>query len=95
LDFAKGDVEAAEARLAGLQTLPQWFDDMVAMGRIEEAAARQKASGLAPTVTHARLLEAAGYLCKDTEDSADEQDWLGDSATDIADLNWCESPPVS
>lgn len=95
LEFAKDDVEAAEARLAGLQTLVDWFDDMVAMGRIEAAAARQKASGLAPTVTHARLLEAAGYLCKDTENSKDAQDWLGDSATEITDLNWCESPPVS
>ncbi|MGB3627108.1 MAG: hypothetical protein WA989_14855 [Henriciella sp.] len=95
LDFARADAAAAAARLAGLQTLPQWFDDIVAMGRVEEAAARQKASGLAPTVEHARLLEAAGYLCKDVDDGEDAEAWLGVPDEDISELNWCESPPVS
>lgn len=98
LAFAKADVAGAQGRLAGLQSLPQWFDDMVAMGRIEEAAARHETSGLAPTVEHARLLEAAGYLCKDTDETEDDEAWLGETSEDISDLNWCESPespPVS
>ena len=90
-EFAVADVGQIEARLGGLQNFSSWVSDSVAMGRIPEVANRLKTSGLSPDVEQARLLEAAGFLCKGAEDGPSEDFTLGDTAH-LTDLNWCEKP---
>ncbi|MEM9055213.1 MAG: hypothetical protein AAGB16_07800, partial [Pseudomonadota bacterium] len=61
--FAATEIENAERRLAGLQNLPDWFDDKVRMGRLEEGAARYRKSGLTPTEHQVYVLRDGGYIC--------------------------------
>lgn len=92
--FATNDVAQIEARLGGLQNFSNWFSDTVAMGRIPEVVERLKASGLTPSEEQARLLEAAGYLCKGVGDEPSEDFTLGDTGH-LTDMNWCETPAES
>ena len=60
---AQSEISGHQRRLRGLQTLPAWFDDKVAMGGIAEAAARYRKSGLTPTDRQVYTLREAGYVC--------------------------------
>ncbi len=60
---AQSEISNHQQRLRGLQTLPAWFDDKVAMGEIAEAAARYRKSGLTPTDRQVYTLREAGYIC--------------------------------
>jgi len=60
---AQSDISGHQQRLRGLQTLPAWFNDKVAMGDIAEAAARYRKSGLTPTDRQVYTLREAGYIC--------------------------------
>ncbi|WP_300381966.1 hypothetical protein [Henriciella sp.] len=89
LEYVESDFEEVRTRLAGVQTLQEWFSDKVASGDIVAGVERYKASGLAPEIRDARLLEAAGYLCAD--DLENDQDWeLGHELDYLKDLEWCE-----
>ncbi|WP_084400050.1 hypothetical protein [Henriciella aquimarina] len=92
LGYADDAWGAAAGRLEGLQTLPEWFDDMVATGELEAAVERYRTSELAPTQEQAELLVAAGYLCRE----GDDDDWtLGQDNEHLEKLGWCENPGVS
>lgn len=94
--IAEAKLQLSRARLAGLQTLPQWFDDKVAVSEVAEAADRYRNSGLAPDPFDAGLLEAGGYLCRST--SAGAGKWqLGENTAHLSDLDWCPvaSPAAS
>lgn len=94
MGYAESSWGAAAGRLKGMQTLPKWFDDMVATGELPAAAERYRESGLAPTSEQARLLEAAGYLC--ARAGTDEAVWeYGEETGHLDALKWCESPAVS
>lgn len=91
LEYAKTDLDNTGVRLQGMQTLPEWFDEMVARGELATAAERFRKSGLSPDEKHASLLEAAGYLCGD--ESEDDMDWsLGSDIEHLKDVEWCDAP---
>lgn len=86
------DIRTLEQRLAGLQTLENWFDDKVAMGQLDEAAGRQRRSGLAPNVSQTDLLREAGYICVDGASAPGTQPvhQHGDNAPEhVIGLVWC------
>ena len=90
LTLAEAKLEAARARLAGLQNLSNWFDDKVATGEISAAADRVQKSGLSPNPQDAGLLEAAGYLCRKSLGTSD--DWAyGEDNQHLEKLEWCSS----
>ncbi len=92
--IAEAKLQLSRARLAGLQTLPQWFDDKVAVSEVAEAAERYRTSGLAPDPFDAGLLEAAGYLCRN--DGAGAGKWqLGENTSHLSDLDWCPAPTAA
>jgi hypothetical protein len=94
LEQARTDLDAARGRLSGLQNLPNWFDDKVAAGELDEAAHRFRESGLSPDPIDAGLLEAAGYLCRKALGNSD--DWqFGDDNEHLKKLEWCSSANIS
>ena len=94
IEVAQAKLDAARSRLAGLQTLPEWFDDKVAIGEVSAAAERFRNSGLAPDPYDAGLLEAAGYLCR--APSGEGQRWeYGENTAHLSELKWCETGATS
>lgn len=85
------EILAHEGRLAGLQTLPAWFDDQVAMGHLKEAAARYRKSGLTPTDGQVHILREGGYVCVGGVSGAGEGNLhtYGNVPAYAADLVWC------
>lgn len=94
IEQAEASLAAARARLAGLQNLPNWFDDKVAVGEIGLAADRFRESGLSPDPQDAGLLEAAGYLCRKSLGNSD--DWqYGYDNQHLEKLEWCKANDIS
>lgn len=88
IEQAEYRLNASRSRLAGLQNLPNWFDDKVATGEIGPAANRFRESGLSPDPQDAGLLEAAGFLCRKSVGNSD--DWqFGYDNQHLEKLEWC------
>ncbi|MEM1086933.1 MAG: hypothetical protein AAGH90_04325 [Pseudomonadota bacterium] len=93
LGTAKTRIQAAERRLAYLQTLRAWFDDSVLMGRLPEAAARYEKSGLTPTEAQVYTLREAGYICATGIGKRVHN--YGVMPSYVQNLTWCAADPVS
>lgn len=89
LEFAKKDVTAVEESMNRFLTLAQWFDGTWVLGEHEEAVARYRESGLAPTPEQVKTLRAAGYICE-TGDDASQLHEYGDAREDLEGLEWCD-----
>ena len=87
--FAQNSVSAAQSRMAYLQNLTNWFDDMVLMGRIDEGAKRYERSGLMPTDLQVYTLKEAGFLCQGS-DPVKALHKFGDKPAYATGLVWCE-----
>jgi hypothetical protein len=90
--FAATEIENAERRLAGLQNLPDWFDDKILMGDLASAVERYQTSGLTPTDFHLFLLRESGFICAAEGQTlhryGPKPDYLGDAI-------WCPDPGLS
>lgn len=93
LGFSKTSIRSAERRLAGLQTLPAWFNDKVLMGRLPEAASRYERSGLTPTERQVYTLREAGYIC--ATGSGKRVHNYGAMPSYVQNLTWCAAKPVA
>ncbi len=94
MQAAEAEVRAAQSRLSGLQTLSQWFSDMLIMGQLEQAAERQKKSKITPTDHHTYILREAGYICTGPSQTPSIHTY-GDEPEYARGLVWCESGEVS
>ncbi|WP_084419385.1 hypothetical protein [Henriciella litoralis] len=95
MSTAQSELSQAQSRLNGLQTLPDWFDDMVAVGKLDEAAERYRQSGLAPDPYDAATLEAAGYLCRQRILGKSDDFTLGENIDHLKNIDWCTQPENS
>ncbi len=90
----QSEITRHEQQLSGLQTLPKWFDDKVALGAIDEAAARYKKSGLTPTDLQVYTLREAGFICTEAA-GGDAIHKFGDVPAYAANLVWCPGKPIA
>ncbi len=91
------EIRQHEQRLVGLQTLPNWFDDKLAMGALDEAAARYRKSGLTPTDNQVYVLREAGFICADGAGGSGGEPvhQHGTRPAYAANLVWCPMPANS
>ena len=87
-----GEIVLHEQRLQGLQTLENWFNDMVALGRIIEGAERFQRAGLTPNEAQLTLLRDAGYICTGVAGGQPVHQH-GDVPAHAAELVWCPGTP--
>jgi len=90
--FALTEIENAQRRLARLQNLPDWFDDKVLMGDIEDAADRYRAAGITPNDAQLYLLRESGFVCSGEGDSVHQH---GPEPEYAAGSVWCSDPSLS
>lgn len=96
LIFAAAEIESAQARLAQLQNLPDWFDDKVLMGDFADAATRYRESGLTPNEAQLYLLQEGRYVCAaGHSDTAETVHKYGPLREDVEGAVWCDDPSLS
>jgi len=96
LIFAAAEIESAQARLARLQNLPDWFDDKVLMGDFADAAVRYRKSGLTPNEAQLYLLREGRYVCAAGDSgTAEIVHKYGPVREDVEGAVWCDDPSLS
>lgn len=88
----QSEIAQHEQRINRLQTLSKWFDDTVAIGRIDEAAERYKTSGLTPTDQQVYTLREAGYICTAAAGGEPIHKY-GELPAYASNLVWCPAAP--
>lgn len=95
-DDVQSSINEATRRLSGLQNLPDWFDDKVLMGALEEAALRYQRSGLTPTLPQTSILREFDYVCANGHSGSGEAVHTYGVVPGHADaLVWCDPLPDS
>ncbi|MEO0551289.1 MAG: hypothetical protein AAFZ91_15330 [Pseudomonadota bacterium] len=95
-DEVQSSIDEATRRLSRLQNLPDWFDDKVLMGALEEAALRYQRSGLTPTLPQTNILREFDYICGNGQSGSGEAVHTYGVIPDHADaLVWCDPLPDS
>lgn len=96
LVFAGSEISAAQARLARLQNLPDWFDDKVLMGDFTDAAARYRTAGITPNEAQLYLMREGRFICTAEDSGAAEMvHKFGPPRDDVEGAVWCEDPSLS
>ena len=94
--FAVAEIESAQARLAWLQNLPNWFDDKVLMGDFSAAAARYREAGITPNEAQLYLLREGRFICTGDDSGSDETvHKYGPLREDVEGAVWCSDPSLS
>jgi len=96
LVFAAAEIESAQARLARLQNLPNWFDDKVLMGDFVVAVARYREAGITPNEAQLYLMREGRFICADhNSPSAESVHKYGPVREDVEGAVWCDDPTLS
>lgn len=96
LVFAASEISSAQARLARLQNLPDWFDDKVLMGDFTDAAARYREAGITPNEAQLYLMREGRFICTaDDGSSAETVHKFGPRRDDVEGAVWCDDPSLS
>jgi hypothetical protein len=94
LDYVRQQKRYIEDRLEGRARSDnsQHFEDLLALGRHDEAVAFMKYTGLKPHAVYIEKLAKLGYLCEGPTHSGASFQW-GASNTGMHTVYWCDSPP--
>ena len=94
--FAAAEIESAQARLAWLQNLSNWFDDKVLMGDFSAAVARYRKAGITPNEAQLYLLREGRFICTGNDSGTDETvHKYGPVREDVEGAVWCNDPSLS
>ena len=95
LDYVRQQKRYIEDRLQGRARTDnnQRFQDLLALGRHDEAAAFMRQAGLSPHAIYIEKLAKLGYLCEGPGYSGASYQW-GASNTGYHVVYWCNSPPA-
>ena len=94
--FAQSEIGSAQARLAQLQNLPDWFDDKVLMGDLDAATSRYRTAGITPNEAQLYLMREARFVCSADENAdAETLHKYGPLREDVEGAVWCDDPSLS
>lgn len=94
LDYVRQQKRFVEDRLEGRARTDnnQRFQDLLALGRHDEAVAFMRQANLRPHAVYIEKLAKLGYLCEGVGSSGPSYEW-GASNTGYHTVHWCGSPP--
>jgi hypothetical protein len=95
LDYVRQQKRYIDDRLEGRARTDnnQRFQDLLALGRHDEAAAFMKQASVKPHAIYIEKLAKLGYLCEGPGYSGASYQW-GASNTGYHTVYWCDSPPA-
>ncbi len=93
LVMTREDLAALQARLARLQSLPDWFSTTWSLGQRAAPALRYQKSGISPSERAVWDLQQAGFICDSTGEGGPVQGH-GDHRDDLDGLTWCLALPA-
>jgi hypothetical protein len=95
LDYVRQQKRYIDDRLDGRARTDnnQRFQDLLALGRHDEAVAFMKQAGVKPHAIYIEKLAKLGYLCEGPGYSGTSYQW-GASNTGYHTVYWCDSPPA-